>query len=240
MPLKYKKLVVLFSLGIMLIGLGTFSMLSPNFRFSFGSSKDNNLSEAATFGAIKPIDGKSKADIQSEIEDLITGYFLAKQQVDMDAIGQCVSDVSYIDEKKLLADSEYIEEYKNIQCMILDGAKEGAYRVYVYYEVKIYDIDTLVPALNVLYVTMDEDKQFRIYFGTLDSEEQKCLNELDQSEEVKDLVATVQNRFENVVSSDSKVREFYEMLESVEEDSSETEENENIDQEGQTATTAPN
>lgn len=234
MPLKYKKLVVLFSMGIMLIGLGTFSMLSPHFNWNFASGRGNKLSKPASFGAISTVDGKSKSEIQSEIEDLMNRYFTAKQQVDMTTIEQCVSDVGHVEEKKLLAESEYVEAYQDIQCLVLDGAKEGTYRVYVYYNVKIYDIETLVPSLTALYVNLNDSGLFQVYLGTLDAKEQNYIESLDQSKEVSELVDTVQKRLEDVVSSDSKVRDFYEMLESVESDSSEVEENENIDQEGQT------
>ncbi len=233
MPLRYKKLTILFSLGIMLIGFGTFSMVAPGFEFSFGGSKDESISAAATFGAIKPVEGKSQSDIQTEIETLMNRYFVAKQQVDMDTISQCVSDVAYVEEKKLLAESEYVESYENIQCMVLDGAKEGSYRVYVYYEVKIYDIETLIPSLNVLYVNLNEKDNLQIYFGTLDANEQKCIDALDQCQEVQDLIATVSAKMEEVISKDEKVREFYEMLESVNNSSSQVEENENIEQESQ-------
>ena len=216
MPLRYKRLIILFSLGIMLIGLGTFSLLSPGFHFSFPSDKNHTLSEAATFGAIKAVEGRSKEEVQSQIEELVQRYFTAKQQVDMDTLAQCVSDSRYIEEKKLLAEAEYVQAYENIQCLILDGPKTGTYRVYVYYDVKVYDIDTLVPSLNALYVTLNDDDAFQVYMGTLDSDEQRAIEELDQSAEVQKLVATVQKRLEDVVSSDQKVREFREMLESVE------------------------
>ena len=41
MRLRYKKLIIIFTLAIMLIGMGTFSMIAPNVNFSFGKgSKD--------------------------------------------------------------------------------------------------------------------------------------------------------------------------------------------------------
>ena len=217
MPLKYKKMIVLFSMGIMLIGLGTFSLVSPGFYSSFGShsSKTNKASKASTFGAIQSVNGKSKDAVQSELEQLVWRYYTAKQQVDMETIEQCVSDVTQIDEKKLLAESAYIEAYDNIQCYVLDGAKKGSYCVYVYYDVKIYDIDTLIPSLGFLYVNSKEDGSFQIYLGTLESKEQVYMDELNESTRVKELVASVQKKYQSVISSDSKVREFYEMLESV-------------------------
>lgn len=217
MPSKYQKMVILFSLGIMLIGFCTFSIVSPDFSMSFASrpSDDGRISRGASFGAVRTVEGKTKTEIQTELEELVRRYFTAKQQVDMDAIAQCVSDVKQVEEKKLLAESEYVESYEDIQCKVLDASEEGTYRVYVYYEVKIYDIDSLLPSLTALYVKMDENGSFQIYLGTLESDEQKFVDKLDESDQVGELITTVQNRLSEVLSSDSEAREFYEMLESV-------------------------
>lgn len=217
MRLKYKKYVVLFSLGIMLIGLGTFSMLAPNLSLGHSSDKADKTNPV-TFGAIQTVQDKSKEDIQSEIDTLVMDYMDAKRRVDMEAMANCVDDVKYIDEAKLLAESEYVEQYENIQCKLLDGPDEGSYRVYVYYDVKIYDIETRVPSLIALYIKYDEDAgRFIIYRGTLRSDEQKAIDELDSLPKVKELVDAVQKRVEELRSSDKQVREFYDMLESVEE-----------------------
>ena len=92
-------------------------------------------------------------------------------------------------------------------------------------DIKIYDIETRVPSLTALYIKLDKESgQFKIYLGTLSSEEQKTIEELDESPKVKELVDSVQKSLEDVVSSDQQVREFYDMLESVEDDSSDSSE----------------
>ena len=131
----------------------------------------------------------------------------------MDTIAGCVSNVGHIDEKKLMTEAEYVEDYRNISCKILDGATKGAYRVYVYYDVKIFDIDTLIPSLNALYIKQDDQGSFKIYLDTLKSSEQKYIDRLDSSKQVQELVTSVQNQLRTVISQDSEVRGFYEMLE---------------------------
>ncbi|MBC8561815.1 MULTISPECIES: hypothetical protein [Jutongia] len=167
----------------------------------------------ASFGAIHSLNGKSEGNIRQELDALVQRYYTAKQQVDMDTIAGCVSNVGHIDEKKLMTESEYVEEYRNINCKILDGATKGSYRVYVYYDVKIFDIDTLIPSLNALYIKQDEQGNFKIYLDTLKSGEQKYIDKLDSSKQVQELVHSVQKQLETVISQDSEVRGFYEMLE---------------------------
>ena len=207
MPLKYKKLVVFFSLGILLIGLGTFAIISPDFHFSFHRQTSDNPARVASFGAIQTLEGKSETDIRQELNSLVERYYSAKQQVDMNTIASCVSNVGHIDEKKLMTEAEYVEGYQDIHCKILDGADNSSYRVYVYYYVKIYDIDTLIPSLNALYIKQMDDGSFKIYLDTLKSREQKYIDSLDQSKPVRELVTTVQKELRTVVSRDSEVRE---------------------------------
>ena len=230
MRLKYKKLIIIFTVAIMFIGLGTFSVIAPSLDFSIGSSGDE---DSESTGIVKStVSGMSEGEIKSNISLLVTNYLDAKQRVDMDGLSECVSDISHIDNKRLVAEAEYIEEYRNIECTIKNGPEDGAYRVYVYYDVKIYDIDTLVPSLTALYVKADGDNGFKIYLGAIDSKSQEALDKLDNSSEIKKIADSVQKRLEEIVSSNESVRDFYEMLESNDETNESVEENENIDQEG--------
>lgn len=189
-----------------------FSLVSPALFSSYNSPSARDAGSAA-FGAIEEVDGLTADEIQEELEVLMERYFTAKQQVDLSVINDCVSNISHVDEKKLLAEAEYVEAYQNIQCMVMDGATEGSYRVYVRYDVKIVDIDTLMPSLNALYVTRTDNDSFEIYLGTFEKGEQEYLEKLDRSTRVRQLVRSVQDDLQTVISRDDAVRDFYEMLE---------------------------
>ena len=232
MPLRYKKLIWIFTLAIMLIGLGTFSLLATEISFAFSSKGDKDSA------ADQALEGKSKKEIEQEIQELIEGYFATKLQVNMDALGDYVSDVSHVDEKKLVAEAEYIEAYNNIQCTILDGSEKASYRVYVYHEDKYFGIDANIPSLTGLYVKAVKGGKFVVYTGTLSSKEQDKLEELDQSADVIKLRDQVDDKLDSLITSDQQVKEFYEMLENSGEE--EEEGTENIDQEAGSAAGAAN
>lgn len=239
MRFKYKKLVLVFSVAVMLIGLGTFSLVAPSINFSFGSK----AAEEVTSNGITPVKSvvadMSDSEVKSAISELVSVYFDAKQRVDLDKLASCVSDITRVDNKRLVAEAEYIEAYKNIDCTIKKGYEDGTYRVYVYYDVKVYDIDTLVPSLTALFIKADENKDFKIYLGVIDGKAQETVDKLDNSDEVKKIADSVQKKLEEIVSSNEAVRDFYEMLESSNETNEAIEENENIDKEGKKATKAP-
>lgn len=229
MRLKYKKLIVIFSLAIMLIGLGTFSLIAPSVDFSFGGGSAANSATGSAIAAL------SDDEIESDITTLIKNYLDAKQKVSMDEMKECVSDISKIDEKRLVTEAEYIEEYKNIECTIRDdGLSDGIFRVYVYYEAKIYDIDTLVPSLTALVVTGTPEGKFLINLSKIDSKDQRAIDKLDNSDEIKKKIDSVQKKLEDIVSKNADVRDFYQMLESTNQDSNE-ENNENIGNEAGSA-----
>ena len=153
----------------------------------------------------------------------------------MDVIKLCVCDISKIDETRLVTEAEYIEEYKNIECTICDdGLSDGIFRVYVYYEAKIYDIDTLVPSLTALVVTGTPEGKFLINLSKIDSKDQRAIDKLDNSDEIKKKIDSVQKKLEDIVSKNADVRDFYQMLESTNQDSNE-ENNENISNEAGSA-----
>ena len=235
MRLKYKKWIIFFTLAIMLIGMGSFSLVAPNVNFAFGRNSGGSSSLKGNL-----LSDKSEEDIKSEITTLVKDYFDAKQRVDMEALAECVSDVSHVEEKRLVTEAEYIEEYKNIECTILnDGLQDGAFRVYVYYEAKVYDIDTLVPSLTALYVTADKNGKFTIYLSVIDSDDQKAIDKLDNSDKIKKMITSVQKNLESIVSKNADVRDFYQMLE-ISGSDDEGEDNTNINKEGTSATAAPN
>lgn len=231
MRLRYKKWILFFTLAIMLIGMGSFSLVAPNVNFAFGRNSDGGSSLRGSM-----LSDKSEEDIKSEITTLVKDYFDAKQRVDMEALAECVSDISHVEEKRLVTEAEYIEDYKNIECTILnDGLKDGAFRVYVYYEAKIYDIDTLVPSLTALYITADKNGKFTIYLSVIGNDAQEAIDKLDNSEKIKKMIASVQKNLESIVSKNADVRDFYQMLENAVVDD-DKEDNTDIHKEAATAT----
>ena len=114
MRFKYKKLVLVFTIAIMFIGLGTFSLIAPSIDFTAGSKADEVASGGGGSAAVKNVVADmSDSEVKSAISGLISGYFDAKQRVDLDKIAGYVSDISRVDNKRLVAEAEYIEEYRN-------------------------------------------------------------------------------------------------------------------------------
>lgn len=153
-----------------------------------------------------------KKDAVKEINELVTNYYKAELELDMDTLEGLVSDIEQVDYTKLQMQLEYMESIDNIICYSIDGDVEGTYRVYVYYDMKLRGIDTPAPALSALYVTMSSDGGYIVYLNELDSETQEFIIQSDESEEVLILKALVEQRFESVVESDEALKNFVSSL----------------------------
>lgn len=225
MRFKYKKMIIVLSLGVLYIAFISFSMMEPsNLSFTGNGKKQESGAKGEKKDSGKKDDAQSTKsqndtpvnpgnEINSKIEELVVSYMKAKQEVDMEAMGKYVTDTRNIDEKKLLTWAEYVEDTRNIDCTILAGADEDSYYVIAYYEYKFFDVETLAPGLTSFYVVTDSDGELRIYMGVLDKETQDYLNELYKGDTVKKLKNTVEEKYDQAVQSDEKLREVREELE---------------------------
>lgn len=155
-----------------------------------------------------------KKDAYPEINELMSKYYEASLAIDLDTLEGLVSDVTQIDESKLEKQLSYLESIDNIICYTIEGPVEGTFRVYVYYDMKLKGIDTPAPALYAFYITMSSDGNYIVYLSGLDGETQDFISSADVSQDVQTLKALVNERFQNVISSDAKLKEFCEMLDS--------------------------
>lgn len=209
MKFKYKKAIVLVSMGTMFIGLMAFSI-------GIGTSARPSK-EADALQTTAPAVQTEKKEVSlnkstdEKINLLVQEYFKASMEKDMDALADLVTNIEYVNEKQLEIKYQYVEDVKNIECYVLDGPEDGTYLAYVYSELKIKDIDTLAPGLSRFYIITGEDGALRVFFGA-DSAVEEFIEEVDNSLEVRKLAVKVQSRLEEALSSDEALQEFNKKL----------------------------
>lgn len=152
-----------------------------------------------------------------KINALVEKYLYAKLESNEKAFEGLVTDTSKIDYDKLQRKVEYIVSYQNIKSYIAKGINEIDYVVYASYDLELPSISTPAPSIDEIYITLDENKNPKVYLGTLSKETNAYLKELRSSEEVSTLVDNVSNELKQAIKSDKDLKDFYDSLASFEE-----------------------
>lgn len=234
MKLHYKKIILLVLISTMGIGVLTLA-LSPNhhakesMKYS-NTQKDKSPSVTAEVTAIPTVQGPTAAptlsptpavlpvyDLKSkgypEIAKLMKAYYKAKLDCSIDKLKALVSDPDNIPtKKKLKKEAQFFDEYRHLKCYVKKGYAEGTYIVFTYYDIKITNIKTLVPALTENYVITQDDGSMKIIYGKLDDRTNKYYKARKKDSDVKKLKKKVNTKFKKALKKDKTLKTFYKNL----------------------------
>lgn len=151
-------------------------------------------------------------DTDPEITAVINKFFVAKSECDADTLNSIVETKTEFTEDALKQEGEFIEGYENISCYTVNGLVENTYLVYVYYEIKFLNIDTLAPSLINMYVYKDKDGSVYINQGEIDGALSTFIQETNNNSEVRKLITSVNTKLAEARKSDSDLDALYKML----------------------------
>ena len=195
MKLKYKKLIIIITVGALLLGFFILTLIPT------GGNSSNPVEDAELVKCTN-----------EDINNLITSYYQAKRDVNLEELEPLVSDINQIDQEKLIAQAEYVEDYQNITCYLLENKDNGAYRVYVRFDMKLKNINTLAPCLSALYVTMGSDGKNVIYLSALDKNEEDFILAADKNSHLADMQKEVNDKLQEAINADEAFRQLYQTM----------------------------
>jgi hypothetical protein len=123
-----------------------------------------------------------------------------------------VSDSNQINKDKFTAMAEYVEDYQNINCYVIENEEDDAYRVYVKYDIKLKDIDTLAPCLSAFYVTGTSDDKYVIYLSALDENQENFITSADKNMEIVKLKDEVAQALSDAINQDENFKQLYQKM----------------------------
>ena len=153
-----------------------------------------------------------KVDAYPEINTLVQKYFDAKKNCDAEALNNIVDYETDKTAEDLELENQFVEDYQDIKCYTAPGLDSGSYVVYVYYRIKFASIDTTAPSLIRLYLCTNSDQTLYIYGKTPSGELKSFIDEMDSSEDVRILIATVNNELKEACEQDEALAKLQEML----------------------------
>lgn len=156
---------------------------------------------------------KLERDAYPDINDLFNKYYVARLACDMDMLSQLTSDISYIGSvEEIQVKTEYIEDYRNIECYTKKTYEDGSYIVYVTNDIKFVNIDTLAPAINKFYVKTNDEGKLYIYVGEVEDEFYAYYMERQNDEDVTKLYEEIEARGEEAKNKDEALMKFWRLL----------------------------
>ncbi|PXV89385.1 SH3 domain-containing protein [Lachnotalea glycerini] len=176
-----------------------------------------------------------QTDAYPAVNELVNKYFTAMASSDIDTLLQIVNPLSEDEKTQIQQKKEYIEGYDNITCYTKIGPEENSYIVFVYYEIKFININTLVPGEIPLYICSNEDGSLYIYNGELSPEVDSYISNIAAGQDVVDLISSIDTKFAEAQENDPDLKEFIAKLSSTTEDSTQEQPAEEQPQEEQPA-----
>lgn len=195
MKLKYKKLVIIITVVTLALSFFILTLIPT------GGSGTNSAEDA-----------ELTLNENEDINKLITDYFAAKKTVNVEAMSTLVSDPNQIDKDKFTAMAEYVEDYQNINCYVIKSEESDAYRVYVKYDMKLKNIQTLAPCLSAFYITSTSDGKYVIYLSALDEVQEDFISSADKNIEIVKLKEEVAGALQEAINKDAAFKQFYQKM----------------------------
>ena len=159
-----------------------------------------------------PTSTESLSRNDAAILTLVQKYYDAVAAKDVATLSQIVSPWNDSVQESILA-NDVIEKYNNITTYSKQGLDAGAYVVYVYFEGKVADYETLVPSLSRLYVTTSDGGDLVISYGSsLDSDVADYINTVSADDDVRALREDVNRQYEEALASDPDLKAFIDTL----------------------------
>ncbi|MBR1892809.1 MAG: SH3 domain-containing protein, partial [Lachnospiraceae bacterium] len=155
-----------------------------------------------------PEDVDLKQNAFEEINSFFTGYFRALAAGDFDTLSSLGETLSDDDKAKKTVRASYTEDYENMSCYTVDGPEENTYIVFVYYEIKFKNIDTLAPGLSTFYLVKDGSSYRLKSIASLPDNEKDYITNIAGGNEVQSLLEAVDTLYQKNTESDPTLAAF--------------------------------
>lgn len=167
----------------------------------------SNDKEATEKDQVVEIDEERK----TQINNLITTYYDTSIEMNEDILMSKEAEESKAIES-ITKKREIIETYQTITTDIKPGLEIDTYVVFTTYDMKLPNIDTLVPGMSLLNITTNEDGQLRINNDPLNEALSDYVEQLTKEKEIQKMIEEVNSKLSNAVAKDNSLEEFIEYL----------------------------
>ncbi len=160
-----------------------------------------------------PQDAKLEQNAYENVNSFFTAYYQAVAEGDVDTMSKMGMTLDEEDRAKVEVKAGYTEEYRERSCYTKPGPEKNSYIVFVYYEIKFKNIDTVAPGLSTFYVcTNDDGSLYMKDISSLPQNMKDYIKAIANQDDVQDLLAQVDKLYQTNTDSDPTLAAFMSSL----------------------------
>lgn len=209
-----------FAVGVLFIVLVIVLVVFSIHRKSEGKKKDAEETEAAdtmessgTEAIPVPEGAKLEQNAYEDINSFFNEYYDAVAEGDTDKMAEMGNTLDEEDKAKIQVKAGYTEDYENMSCYTKPGPEDNSYIVFVYYEIKYKNIDSLAPGLSTFYLCTNADGSYYLKdIGSLPQNMKDYITEIANQSDVQNLLAEVDKLYATNTESDPTLAAFMDSL----------------------------
>lgn len=148
-----------------------------------------------------------------KINSLFNDYYVAINGCDLNQLSRLVTDTESMKPIKVMEkETIFIDDIRNIVCYYMKSYEDGAYIVYVTYDIKYMNIKNTYPKLDKFYLITDDNGDLKIFTSKMDEYLKNYYDERDQDEEVTEIKESIAAKQEEVLEKDSDLKAYLDAL----------------------------
>ena len=160
-----------------------------------------------------PEGAKLEQNAYEEINSFFNEYYDAVAGGDTDNMAEMGNTLDEEDKAKIQVKAGYTEDYENMSCYTKPGPEDNSYIVFVYYEIKYKNIDSLAPGLSTFYLCTNADGSYYLKdIGSLPQNMKDYITEIANQSDVQNLLAEVDKLYATNTESDPTLAAFMDSL----------------------------
>ncbi len=153
-----------------------------------------------------------QAAAEADISVLVNKYFDLAGEYDISILTSRTKADKKKGQETFDRKKEVIEKYENIKEIVKPGLTEDSYIVFTTYDIKMKNVETLVPGMSVLVVSRDESGELLINNGKNDDGLTDYINQTASEEELKSVIEGVNKKLAAALKKDSSLKQLVEYL----------------------------
>lgn len=209
--LRYIALGLIAILIVIILFLGGKAIFGKKGKATLQQETSASSTVSASKSASQAIDlgDNVKINADEEIASLMKSYFAALQSGDEKSLSKYVTVV----DSSLFKD--YIETYQVAKIYTLPGENADSKVVFTTVDVKYKNIETHAPALKQFYIAKNNNGNYIIQSSVLSDAAKELVQNAAKDQGIVNLTNDVNSKFNAAVSSDTKLKELYDLINSI-------------------------